>query len=88
MPILTVCNGRYRAFTIHCGAGARVLETWQEAQLEPNTLIEAEGLSANAKLELKRCDWKRLNQKRKEVNLLLLSFFFLEKKKKYHCILF
>jgi hypothetical protein len=26
-----------------------VIETWQKAQLEPNTLIEAEGLSANAK---------------------------------------
>jgi hypothetical protein len=42
-------DGKHRAFTLHCGAGAQVLETWQKAQLEPNTLIEAESLSANAK---------------------------------------
>jgi hypothetical protein len=46
-----VCDGRYRAFTIHCGVGARVFETWQEAQLEPNTLIEAKARAEALRLE-------------------------------------
>jgi len=52
-----------------CGAGAEVLKTWQQAQLEPNTLIETEYLSANAQARAEAYGWKRL---RKKANLLSL----------------
>jgi len=76
MPILTVCNGRYRAFTIHCGAGARVLETWQEAQLEPNTLIEAEGLSANAKARAEALRLETFESEEEGGKFVITLFFF------------
>jgi len=75
-----VCDGRHKAFTIHCGAGSRVLDTWKEAQLEPNTLIEAEGLSANAKARAEALRLEMFEEGGKFVITLLLFFFFRKEK--------
>ncbi|CAG8625239.1 7217_t:CDS:2, partial [Paraglomus occultum] len=63
--ILVVCDGKHREFTLQCGSGTQVVETWKRAQLEPNTPIEAEGLSANTKARAERYDLQRLNRKKK-----------------------
>lgn len=47
LPCHAISHG-VRCYDPLCGAGAEVLKTWQQAQLEPNTLIETEYLSANA----------------------------------------
>jgi hypothetical protein len=59
-----------------------VLDTWKEAQLEPNTLIEAEGLSANAKARAEALRLETFEEGGKFVITLLLLFFFIEKKRK------
>ncbi|CAG8580410.1 777_t:CDS:2 [Paraglomus occultum] len=41
--------------TIYKQICVEVLKTWQQARLEPNTLIEAEGLSANSKARTEAC---------------------------------
>jgi len=76
-----VCDGRHRAFTLHCGAGTRVLETWKEAQLEPNTLIEAEGLSANAKARAEALRLATLESEEEEGKFVVACFFFFRKGK-------
>ena len=61
-----------------------MLETWQEAQLEPNTLIEAEGLSANAKAraEALRLETFESEEEGGKFVITLFLLLFLEKKKK------
>jgi hypothetical protein len=64
-----------------------VFDTWKEAQLEPNTLIEAEGLSANAKARAEALRLETFEEGGKFVITLLLLFFFYRKKKKINLLL-
>lgn len=67
-----MCDGKHKAFTLRCGAGAQVLE--------PNTLIEVEGLSANAKARDKALRLATFESEEEEGKSFYHSpFFFLRK---------